>query len=162
MRNVLVLGLAHSGASQVTRLVCNHGWHMGTVNEKNEHVQVVDCNNKILDGQVDIASMILSLAAIPKPCVIKDPRFIHTYDRWVELLSDYVMVYVDRDEIDIWRIHHKHAKYMSVSIIKRDSESALKNYYRHSGPKMMVNGNMIYNPEAADVFGRSLMELVTA
>jgi hypothetical protein len=160
MRNVIVIGLAHSGVSLVTRLIRDCGWHLGDVNDKYEHPQIVECNNKILDGRIDIGSMILSLASIPKPCVIKDYRFVFTYHHWHELLTEYVMVYVIRDNIDIWRSNHKYHKYVSIRLIQEDSKTAAYRYDTHIGPKMAVDGQALLNSKSHDIFKDALIELV--
>lgn len=155
----MVMSVAHGGAQEATRLISEMGWNLGSVDEHCEIEEITKLNRNIMDGRVDIASMIICLSNIPKPCVIQDSRFIYTYTKWLELINDYILVYVDKAEIDIWRLHHKMDKYTSMSTIRHEIDMALKLYDKHTGPKVMIDGDAIELPESQIILKDCLMEL---
>ncbi|TWT43069.1 Glycosyl transferase family 2 [Thalassoglobus neptunius] len=103
--NILLFGVGHSGTSIVTRMIQDLGWHAegkpGDLDEEfAEHIPIRDLNTKLIrHGEFDDQVAKNILTTLPRPWVIKDPRFVHTMTAWMECFADYqpLLVWLVRD-----------------------------------------------------------------
>ena len=105
--NVVVLGVGHSGTSIVTQCLHALGWRAGDADaEYGESVAVRNVNDAELSGLKWSDGLARgALAELPEPWALKDPRFVHTLDRWLPLLAPYepLLVHLERDAAAVAR-----------------------------------------------------------
>lgn len=123
-RNVVLLGVGHSGTSVVTSMISALGWNWGrpgtnfsqrtaspdprTDTEFAEHAPIRAINDRLLRGEsVHRGEAQQLLADLGGPWILKDPRFVHTLNFWLPLLAPYapVLIWLNRD-IDAVKTSH--------------------------------------------------------
>ncbi|NOX55579.1 MAG: glycosyltransferase [Planctomycetes bacterium] len=100
--NVVVCGIGHSGTSIVTRMIAELGWHLGPADHFAELPAVRAINDRLIRSPrhpVPQERMRELLQSLPEPWVIKDPRFVHTIDRWIGVMQPYrpCLLWITRD-----------------------------------------------------------------
>ena len=104
--SVVVMGVGHSGTTIVTRMLESLGWYAGPAADDPwlEHPGIRDVNEQSWSTlDVDLNSALDHLDDLATPWVIKDPRFVHTLDRWYPILGKHqpTLVWVVRDLSDV-------------------------------------------------------------
>lgn len=97
--NLLVFGVGHSGTTILTKMLMGLGWSSPRADaEFAEDTVVRHWNQEFLRGR-DPGAALLEL---PRPWVIKDPRFVATLEHWYEAFSknNVAMVYITKDSIE--------------------------------------------------------------
>jgi len=98
--NVILFGVGHSGTSIATRILHALGWQAGDADaEYAESIAIRAINERALRGRFDPDAARRALVSLPQPWALKDPRFIHTIDRWLPLLREYepTLIWLVRD-----------------------------------------------------------------
>ena len=101
--DVVVLGVGHSGTSILAKMLHGAGWQAGDADvEYSESVSVRSLNGACLrHGWLDRDAATRSLAKLPSPWCVKDPRFVTTLDKWLPIFADMshppLLVWITRD-----------------------------------------------------------------
>ncbi len=103
--NLILFGVGHSGTSVVTQMLTNLGWHGSASNEDLdteffELVPVRRLNIAALEsGELDTEAALDLLSQLPRPWIIKDPRFVHTMNLWMPVLAKFqpLLLWLVRD-----------------------------------------------------------------
>ncbi len=103
-RSVLVFGVGHSGTTILTQMLSALGFNAHHADEEfAEHTFIRDINqHTVASGTFNATMARRELAYMEQaggPWVLKDPRFVHTLDRWMPLFQLYqpIMVFIERD-----------------------------------------------------------------
>jgi GT2 family glycosyltransferase len=107
-KSVIVLGVGHSGTTITTKMLSALGFSThNSDDEFAENIFVRDLNDECWKtGSLNVPAARRELAFMEQfgsPWVIKDPRFIHTLDRWHGVLAPYrpFLLFVTRDLDDV-------------------------------------------------------------
>ena len=91
--NLIVFGVGHSGTSIVTRMLLTLGWHgegrPGDLDDEySEHIPIRKINSRLIRTRRWLQHAACNeLLNLTEPWVIKDPRFVHTLDRWESVFA---------------------------------------------------------------------------
>lgn len=126
--NILVFGVGHSGTTILTKMLMGLGWKNPQADAQYaEDVVVREFNVGLIKGQTgkDPTSC---LNALPRPFILKDPRFVVTLEHWYEAFVkfDMLMVYITRNEEDV------------LDSYLRRNESIDKSHGGHSVQQLMT------------------------
>jgi len=104
-RPVIVMGIGHSGTSILSRMLSAAGFYAGPADEEYaEHPGIRELNEEtIRTGELDLAAGLDHLEEMASPFVIKDPRFVHTLDKWHAILGSWkpTLVWIVRNDEDV-------------------------------------------------------------
>lgn len=136
--NVLVLTVGNTGSTPVTQMAMRLGWHCPDADD-------VWCESETFrqlneDGwDRDAASRFL--AGLPQPWVLKDPRFVHTAQRWLPALQAYqpVLVYVTRIRSDVIASYRRRGFDDPETLYDRREDAANKVYLGWPWQKLQVD-----------------------
>jgi len=99
---IVLLTVGHTGSTVVAGLFDALGWHLPDNDpEYNEPRAIREANVAILRGEnVDCHRII---ADLPRPWLIKDPRFSQTLEQWLPALAEVkpLLVWLERDEANV-------------------------------------------------------------
>lgn len=94
---IVVLGVGHSNTTITTKQIAALGWELGDADEEfAESVSVRDVNDRLRrqDPEVSPGEMKQVLARLPRPWVVKDPRFFATLPNWLSVFAPYAPLLV--------------------------------------------------------------------
>jgi len=120
---VVLLTAGNTGSTQCAGLLSLFGWHLPDNDDRfNEPTTVRAANDAISDA--DCAAILDSL---PKPWLIKDPRFCNTLERWMPALTKFkpTLLWLQRDyarTCDSWKRRNQRTEVL---------DSRLTNAQRH-------------------------------
>lgn len=110
--NLLLFGVGHSGTSILAKMLGALGWNLVDADGFGENVQVRWCNIQLLHRRaVEPGVPGELLRRLPRPWVVKDPRFVLTLPLWIEVLADWpeaerpVLLYLTRELAKIERTY---------------------------------------------------------
>jgi len=86
---VLILGVGHSGTTILSKMLMQLGWSGGDADEEfGESVSIRKLNQVIeATGKLPKAKALELIHSMPKPWVLKDPRFVQTLHHWLPLFQ---------------------------------------------------------------------------
>ena len=107
-RNVIILGVGHSGTTMLSRVLERMGWNLGSDIDEEfaEHVGVRKLNIQLCNNpnfSLPIPGCRRMIEHLQTPWAIKDPRFVFTLDQWREVLKKYnpILVWIVRNLSDV-------------------------------------------------------------
>lgn len=114
---MIVFGVGHSGTTVVTRMLNGLGWNAADADQEFfESCSIRELNKLVLkSGKLPADRARKVLDSLPKPWVIKDPRFVSTLHHWLPLFAS-----MDRKPV--------------LLKLRRDRQSMLGSYSRRQAP----------------------------
>jgi hypothetical protein len=97
---IIMLSVGNSGSTVVAGLISILGWHLPDNDSKfNEPRWVRELNDHVRHGgEIDLESLKAKLAVLPRPWLLKDPRFCETLGSFLPALADYrpMLLFLER------------------------------------------------------------------
>ncbi|MFQ5733339.1 MAG: hypothetical protein ACE5KM_15470 [Planctomycetaceae bacterium] len=122
--NAILFGVGHSGTSVVTRMLHAMGWEAGDADDEYaESVSLRAINEQAIRGQFDSEAARRVLASLAQPWAIKDPRLVHTIDRWMPLFREYepTMIWLVRDTDAVVESYRRRGERMRFGMSVEDA-----------------------------------------
>jgi len=150
--NVVVLGVGHSGTSILSKMLMSCGLNKND-NDKEfgESVSVREINDKIaynIYSELDNVSLktysqqdqVRVLETLLEPWVLKDPRFVHTLDKWAHLFSDNppLLIWIQRKTEDVLESYYNRNSITSDEQVYTLYQLAKDQYDRWPWRKMII------------------------
>lgn len=91
MTNIVILTVGSCNSTVTVRMLAKLGWQVGDVDgEFAEHRTVHQLNTKVMNGgPFDVKAAAMMLELLPRPWVVKDPKFCETLAKWTPVLEPY-------------------------------------------------------------------------
>ena len=143
-KNIVILGVGHSGTRHLTRILMSFGLNAGVVDEHAENPQIVALNAKaIKTGALDKDSASALLASLVRPFVVKDPRFVKTLSMWKPLFKDCMLILLEKNSDEILKSHVRRNEDVSLETIEYLQQLARKQYNNFRGDKISITHEQI-------------------
>ncbi len=110
--NIVVLGIGHSGTSVLAAMLGRLGWDLGPADHYAELPAIRQVNDRLIHAPRDPfpeAEVLELLSHLKAPWAIKDPRFVHTIDRWIPVLKPYqpCLLWITRDLAEVEKSYRR-------------------------------------------------------
>lgn len=142
--NLIIMGVAHSGTTILTRMLATLGWNaLEALLPNAENIRVWEANQQLIAGETPNWTSIHDLVAGKSPWVIKDPHFCYTLDAWHPFRAAYNphLIIIRRHRADViasWCRRDEglpdpaeHVDYAAMRCQRQ--------YEEWPGPKMVIN-----------------------
>lgn len=149
MRNVIVLGVGHSGTTILTKMLHSLGWNISHDNDPEyfEPVTFREANKFILKNKTLPENVDSLLGAIPSPWAIKDPRLTTTLSHWIAAFKKYdpLLLWIQRDIEEVVKSYERRGE-LDANGLFAETEATVQGMFRRaekgftewSGHKMIV------------------------
>ncbi len=119
--SLIVLGVGHSGTTILTKMLGRAGWNLGDADEEFAEHRAIRQLNQIVErtGRLPQKKAQKIIEQLPRPWVIKDPRFVSTLHHWLPLFLE-----TDRKPV--------------LVRIQRDRDAVMSSYQRREAPGDVV------------------------
>ena len=107
--NIVVMAVTNSGTTVATRMAAALGWSTGETDAFAESPTVHKLNLRAQRKSLDLKAAADYLANLPRPWLIKDPKFRDVLEQWLPVLAPYTptLVYLTRDPAAIRDSWHR-------------------------------------------------------
>ena len=143
-KNIVVLGVGHSGTRHLTSILMSFGLNADVVDEHAENPKIVALNAQAIQtGALDIDCASALLASLGRPFVVKDPRFVKTLNMWKPLFKDCMLILLEKNSDEILKSHVRRNEDVSLETIEYLQQLARKQYNNFRGDKISITHEQI-------------------
>lgn len=138
-KNIIIVGVGHSGTKFLNSTLRILGWNTGQLNESYEHTELAALNIEAMrTGVLDYKTALALLSIMPQPFVMRDPRFVYTLHMWEPILNNCAIILFERDAEHLVEEHQRRGTPMTIEAVKNAQKEARNQFQRFQGHKIAI------------------------